>query len=78
MGEGWINGGFFVLDRRVLDYISGDDMPFENAPMERLTEDGQLMAYLHPGFWQPMDTLREKHYLEDLWATGRAPWKVWP
>jgi len=78
MGEGWINGGFFVLDRKVFDYIDGDDMPFESTPMERLTEEGELMAYLHPGFWQPMDTLREKHYLEELWASGHAPWKVWP
>jgi glucose-1-phosphate cytidylyltransferase len=77
-GEGWINGGFFVLDRKVFDYIDGDDIPWESSPLERLTQEGQLMAYLHEGFWQPMDTLREKHYLEDLWATGRAPWKVWP
>lgn len=77
-GEGWINGGFFVFDRRVLDYIDGDEMPLESIPLERLTQEGQLMAYLHEGFWQPMDTLREKHYLEDLWRTGRAPWKVWP
>jgi glucose-1-phosphate cytidylyltransferase len=77
-GEGWINGGFFVLDRRVLDYISGDEMPFESRPMERLTHEGQLMAYRHEGFWQPMDTLREKSYLEDLWNSDRAPWKVWP
>lgn len=77
-GEGWINGGFFVLDRRVFDYIEGDDVPWEAAPLERLTAEGQLMAYLHDGFWQPMDTLREKHYLEELWNAGRAPWKVWP
>lgn len=77
-GEGWINGGFFVLDRRVLDYIDGDETPLEAAPLERLTREGQLMAFQHPGFWQPMDTLREKHYLEDLWSAGRAPWKVWP
>jgi glucose-1-phosphate cytidylyltransferase len=76
-GEGWINGGFFVLDRRVLDYIEGDDMPFEAKPLERLTHEGQLMAYRHEGFWQPMDTLREKNYLEDLWNSGAAPWKVW-
>jgi len=76
-GEGWINGGFFVLDRRVLDYIDGDDTPWEREPLNRLTRDGQLMAYLHEGFWQPMDTLREKHLLEELWQSGRAPWKVW-
>ena len=76
-GEGWINGGFFVLDRRVLDYIEGDDTPWEQDPLGRLTQEGQLMAYLHEGFWQPMDTLREKGLLEDLWQSGRAPWKVW-
>jgi glucose-1-phosphate cytidylyltransferase len=76
-GEGWINGGFFVLDRGVLDYIDGDDTLWERDPLERLAADGQLMAFRHEGFWQPMDTLREKKLLEDLWATGRAPWKVW-
>jgi glucose-1-phosphate cytidylyltransferase len=77
-GEGWINGGFFVLQRQVLDYIEGDKVPFEHNPLERLTREGQLMAYQHEGFWQPMDTLREKSYLEELWSSGRAPWKVWP
>jgi glucose-1-phosphate cytidylyltransferase len=77
-GEGWINGGFFVLDRRVLDYIDGDNQPWEAGPMERLTREGELMAYRHEGFWQPMDTLREKHLLDQYWASGRAPWKVWP
>ena len=76
-GEGWINGGFFVLDRRVLDYIDGDETLWEREPLERLARDGQLMAYRHEGFWQPMDTLRERRLLEDLWASGRAPWKVW-
>lgn len=76
-GEGWINGGFFVLERRVLDYIDGDDTPWERAPLERLAAEGQLMAYRHEGFWQPMDTLREKRQLESLWESGRAPWKVW-
>lgn len=76
-GEGWINGGFFVLNRKVLDYIDGDDTLWERDPMERLAQDGQLMAYRHEGFWQPMDTLREKRLLEDLWASGNAPWKVW-
>lgn len=77
-GEGWINGGFFVLSRQVLDYIEGDDMPLESKPLERLTREGQLMAYRHEGFWQPMDTLREKNYLEECWNSGNAPWKVWP
>jgi glucose-1-phosphate cytidylyltransferase len=77
-GEGWINGGFFVLDRRVLKYIDGDTTLWERDPMERLAQDGQLMAYRHSGFWQPMDTLRERKVLEDLWASGNAPWKCWP
>jgi glucose-1-phosphate cytidylyltransferase len=76
-GEGWINGGFFVLNRKALDYIEGDETLWERDPMERLARDGQLMAYRHEGFWQPMDTLREKRLLEELWATGKAPWKVW-
>jgi glucose-1-phosphate cytidylyltransferase len=76
-GEGWINGGFFVLDRRVMRYIDGDDTLWERQPMERLAADGQLMAFRHEGFWQPMDTLREKRHLEELWSSGRAPWKVW-
>lgn len=76
-GEGWINGGFFVLDRRVLDYIEGDQQPWEGAPMERLTREGQLMAYRHEGFWQPMDTLRERNLLDEMWNSGQAPWKVW-
>ena len=78
LGEGWINGGFFVLNRKVLDYIPGDQAPFEQIPMERLTAEGQLMAYRHDGYWQPMDTLRERNLLESLWRTGHAPWKVWP
>jgi glucose-1-phosphate cytidylyltransferase len=76
-GEGWINGGFFVLNRKALDYIDGDETLWERDPMERLARDGQLMAFRHEGFWQPMDTLREKRLLEDLWASGKAPWKVW-
>ena len=76
-GEGWINGGFFVLDRRVLDYIDGDDTAWEAEPLNRLTQEGQLMAYRHEGFWQPMDTLREKNLLEDLWMSGHAPWRLW-
>jgi glucose-1-phosphate cytidylyltransferase len=76
-GEGWINGGFFVLEPRVLDYVSGDDTIWEREPMERLAQEGQLMAFRHDGFWQPMDTLREKRILEELWSSGNAPWKVW-
>ena len=76
-GEGWINGGFFVLNRKALSYIDGDTTLWERDPMERLARDGQLMAYRHQGFWQPMDTLRERKVLEDLWATGNAPWKCW-
>jgi glucose-1-phosphate cytidylyltransferase len=77
VGEGWINGGFFVLNRRVLDYIAGDRTLWEKDPMERLCADGQLMAFRHEGYWQPMDTVREKNLLEDLWRSGQAPWKVW-
>ncbi|MBF8263344.1 MAG: glucose-1-phosphate cytidylyltransferase [Parachlamydiales bacterium] len=74
--EGWINGGFFVLEPKVLDYIDGDSTSWEKEPLERLAADGQLMAYFHEGFWQPMDTLREQQLLESLWATGQAPWRV--
>jgi glucose-1-phosphate cytidylyltransferase len=76
-GEGWINGGFFVLDRRTIDYIDEDATIWERGPLERLARDGELMAFRHEGFWQPMDTLREKQLLESLWQSGRAPWKVW-
>jgi len=76
-GEGWINGGYMVLERRVLDYIDGDETYFQKEPMERLAADGQLMAYRHESFWQCMDTMRDRVLLEDLWASGRAPWKVW-
>jgi glucose-1-phosphate cytidylyltransferase len=76
-GEGWINGGFFVLDRKVMRYIDSDETLWERQPMEHLAADGQLMAFRHEGFWQPMDTLREKRHLEELWSSGRAPWKVW-
>jgi glucose-1-phosphate cytidylyltransferase len=75
---GWINGGFFVFEPAVFDYLEGDDSILERAPLERLAADGQLMAYQHTGFWQPMDTLREKELLESLWASGQAPWKVRP
>jgi len=77
LGEGWINGGFFVLEPQVLDYIEGDATPFEGEPLERLAADGQLMAYQHPDFWHCADTLRDVRLLEDLWTTGKAPWKVW-
>ena len=77
LGEGWINGGFMVLEPGVLDYIPGDHAPFEVEPMEKLAVDGQLMAYRHAGFWQPMDTIREKRLLEAAWESGHAPWKVW-
>jgi glucose-1-phosphate cytidylyltransferase len=75
-GEGWINGGFFVFEPRVLDYLDGDDSILEREPLERLAADGELMAFRHEGFWQPMDTLREKELLESLWASGNAPWRV--
>lgn len=74
---GLINGGFFVLSPKALDYIQGDATLWEKEPLEGLAHDGQLMAFEHHGFWQPMDTLRDRHLLEDLWATGKAPWKVW-
>jgi len=77
-GDGaWVNGGFFVLEPAVLDYIDSDLEPWERTPLRRLTEEGQLGAYRHAGFWQPMDTLRDKHMLEDLWRANEAPWKVW-
>jgi glucose-1-phosphate cytidylyltransferase len=75
--SGLVNGGFFVLSPAVLDYIDGDSTIWERAPLERLAEQGQLAAFAHTGFWQPMDTLRDKVLLEDLWASGRAPWKNW-
>lgn len=73
-----INGGFFVLNTSVLDRIAGDETPFETEPLEGLARDGELMAYRHDGFWAPMDTLRDKNQLEALWASGNAPWKIWP
>jgi glucose-1-phosphate cytidylyltransferase len=77
-GDGaWINGGYFVLSPRVLDLIAGDETSWEAEPLQGLARTGELKAFLHGGFWQPMDTLRDKVYLEDLWATGTAPWKVW-
>jgi glucose-1-phosphate cytidylyltransferase len=77
LGAGWVNGGFFVLEPGVADYIDSDDVPFERAPLERLARDGQLAAYQHDGFWQPMDTMRDVELLEGLWEGGDAPWKVW-
>lgn len=74
----WANGGFFVLEPGILDYIEGDDTIWEREPLERLARAGQLSAYRHHGFWQPMDTLRDKIKLEELWQSSRAPWKVWP
>ena len=77
-GDGaWINGGFFVLEPSVLQYVDGDDTVWEQAPLQRLAGKGQLTAHQHVGFWQAMDTLREKNLLEDLWASGKAPWKSW-
>jgi glucose-1-phosphate cytidylyltransferase len=79
MGDGgMINGGFFVLSPRVLGYLKDDRTAWEQQPLQRLAAEGEVMAYEHHGFWQPMDTLRDKLYLEDLWASGRAPWKTWP
>lgn len=72
-----INGGFFVLSPRVLDYIKDDTTVWEQQPLQRLAADGELMAWEHDGFWQPMDTLRDKTYLEELWDSGKAPWKTW-
>ncbi|PSO74984.1 MAG: glucose-1-phosphate cytidylyltransferase [Cyanobacteria bacterium QS_1_48_34] len=77
LGEGWINGAFFVLEPGVFDYIEGDDTQWEKAPLERLAQDGQLMAYRHTSFWQCMDTMRDKRLLESLWQSGDAPWKIW-
>ena len=75
--EGWINGAFFVLEPGVFDYIEGDDTQWEKEPLERLAQDGQLMAYRHDSFWQCMDTLRDKYVLEKLWQSGNPPWKTW-
>lgn len=77
LGEGWINGAFFVLEPEIFDYIDGDETQWELEPMVGLARDGQLMAYQHSGFWQCMDTLREKHILQKLWDSGQAPWNVW-
>jgi glucose-1-phosphate cytidylyltransferase len=74
---GWINAGFFVLEPRIFDYIEGDHTVFERDPLDRLAKDNQLVAYKHFGFWQPMDSLRDKTQLEQIWKSGNAPWKVW-
>ena len=74
---GVINGGFFVLSPKVLDYIDGDQTSWEGDPLSKLAKNNELMAFMHEGFWQPMDTLREKNALNELWSSGRAPWKVW-
>ena len=77
-GDGaMINGGFFVLSPKVIDYITDDTTTWEREPLERLAQEGNLAAYQHHGFWQPMDTLRDKIHLEELWQSGKAPWKVW-
>lgn len=77
-GDGnWINGGFFVLSPKVMDYIKGDATLWECEPLNILASSGQLPAYFHSGFWQPMDTLRDKNHLEELWASGKAPWNKW-
>lgn len=75
--SGWINGGYMVLEPKVLEYIKDDSTMFEREPLEKLASDGELVSYKHYGFWQCMDTLRDKQRLEDLWASGNAPWKIW-
>jgi len=74
---GWVNGGYFVLSPKAIDYIESDDTVWEREPMERLAQAGELSAFLHEGFWQPLDTLRDKEMLNELWTSGKAPWKVW-
>ncbi len=75
--EGWINGGYFILSPKVIDYIDGDETVWERDPIEKLARNGQLMGYRHYGFWSCMDTLKEKNFLEELWGSGKAPWKIW-
>jgi glucose-1-phosphate cytidylyltransferase len=75
--SGWINGGFFVLSPKINSYIDGDGTSWERTPLERLALNGELAAFRHPGFWQPMDTPRDKEHLEQLWSSGQAPWKIW-
>lgn len=77
-GDGsWINGGFFVLETKIFDYIQGDETYWEREPLENLAKDGELVAFEHKGFWQPMDTLRDKNQLDKLWGSGKPPWKKW-
>jgi glucose-1-phosphate cytidylyltransferase len=77
-GDGaWVNGGFFVLEPEVIDYIEDDSTTWEKEPLERLSRDGQLHAWCHSGFWQSLDTLRDKQLLNDLWESGKPPWKIW-
>lgn len=75
--DGWINGGYFVLSAKAIDYIEGDSTIWERSPVQKLAEDGELMAFQHNGFWSCMDTLKEKNFLEQLWHSGEAPWKIW-
>jgi len=75
--SGWVNGGFFVLNKKVLDLIDSDNTVWEQSPLQTLAKNGQLQSYFHKGFWQPMDTLRDKNHLEELWSSGNAPWKGW-
>jgi glucose-1-phosphate cytidylyltransferase len=75
--SGWINGGFFVMSPQIFDFIDGDDTSLEQSPLKTVAKVGELQAFFHHGFWQPMDTLREKNILQDLWDTDKAPWKVW-
>ena len=78
MGDnGWVNGGFFVLNKKIFKYLNKKNLVWEKEPLEKLAEDSELMSYKHNGFWQPMDTLRDKNNLERLWETGQAPWKLW-
>lgn len=74
---GWVNAGFFVMEPKVFDYIASDSTVLEKEPLENLAKNGELVSFKHPGFWQPMDTLRDKTHLDDLWKAGNAPWKVW-
>ena len=74
---GWINGGFFILSSKCINYIDSDDTAWEQKPLKDIASKGELMAYEHKDFWQPMDTLREKNLLEELWESGKAPWKIW-
>jgi glucose-1-phosphate cytidylyltransferase len=77
LSKSWINGAFFVLEPGIFEYIEGDHTQWEKDPLERLAKDRQLMAYRHEGFWQCMDTVRDKNHLESLWQSGHAPWKIW-